>query len=162
MGENESVRSTSITIRPMEHHDAAEVAALSGELGYPAAPELMEERLVEIQTSSPHQPADILVAIDSSDDYVVGWVHVCVPLFLTGNRSASIWGLVVASAHRGCGVGRILMEAAEKWAIGHGCKEMRLTSAVQRVEAHAFYDHLGYKVEKSQLVLARSLLMTRL
>jgi GNAT superfamily N-acetyltransferase len=141
----------------MEHRDAAEVAVLSGELGYPMSPGLVEERLRGVQASPPHQPADILVAVELSDARVVGWVHVCVPLFLTGNRSGSIWGLVVASEARGRGVGRRLMEAAERWAVDRGCTEMRLTSAIHRVEAHTFYERLGYRVEKSQHVLARSL-----
>jgi GNAT superfamily N-acetyltransferase len=152
------VRLSSITIRPVEHRDAVEVAMLSGELGYPMAAGLIEERLEVVRASPPHQPADILVAVDLRGDRVIGWVHVCVPLFLTGIRAGSIWGLVVASTYRGRGVGRGLMEAAEQWAVDHDCKEMRLTSAVQRLEAHAFYERLGYRVEKSQFVLARSLM----
>lgn len=151
------MRSTHITVRRMVHHDAAEVAALSGELGYPATPRLIEERLAGVQASPPYQAAEILVAVEMRGAHVIGWVHVCVPLFLTGSRAASIWGLVVASTYRGRGVGRILMEAAEQWAVDRGCEEMRLTSAVRRVEAHAFYERLGYQVEKSQLVLVRSL-----
>lgn len=152
---------SSVTIRRMEHRDAGEVAALAGELGYPATSEVMEARLVDIQTSPPQQPAELLVAVASSGGRVIGWVHVCVPLFLTGTRSASVWGLVVSGAHRGQGLGRRLMEAAEAWAIDHGCEEMRLHSGAHRIDAHAFYDRRGYHVEKSQLVLARSLVTNR-
>ena len=54
-----------IAIRRMEHRDAADVAAISGELGYPAKPRLMEERLAGIQSSPPHRPTDILVAVET-------------------------------------------------------------------------------------------------
>lgn len=155
--EDEPVCASPVTIRRMEVRDAGEVAALAGELGYPMTPELMEARLINMQTSSPQQPAELLVAVAATGEHVIGWVHVCVPLFLTGTRSASVWGLVVGAAHRGQGLGRRLMDAAEEWAIEHGCEEMRLTSAAHRIDAHAFYERLGYNVEKSQLVLARSL-----
>jgi len=146
-----------VTIRRIEHRDAAEVAALAGELGYPATPELMDKRLTDIQTSPPQQPAELLVAVDSTGGHVIGWVHVCVPLFLTGSRAASVWGLVVSATHRGQGLGRRLMGATEAWAIDHGCEEIRLHVGAQWAEAHAFSKRLGYHVEKSQLVLARSL-----
>lgn len=155
------MKPSTIAIRRMERRDAAAVAALSSELGYPATPELMEERRIDIQTGPPQQPADILVAVDTIRDQAIGWVHVCVPLFLTGSRSASVWGIVVSSIHRGRGVGHCLMEAAETWAIDRGCEEMRLHSGAQRVDAHRFYDSLGYHVEKSQVVLARSLVSTK-
>lgn len=158
---NRSVGLPSSAIRRMEYRDAGEVASLCGELSYPATTERILERLVAVQTSPPQQQADILVAVDPVGDRVVGWVHVCDPLFLTGNRSASVWGLVVTSACRGQGISRLLMEAAEEWAVDNGCKEMRLHSAVQRVEAHAFYERLGYRLEKSQLALVRSLPSTR-
>lgn len=54
-----------------------------------------------------------------------------------------------------------LMEAVEAWAIEYGCEEMRLTSAAHRIDAHAFYERLGYNVERSQLVLARSIVSRR-
>lgn len=100
-------------IRPLELRDAAAVAALSGELGYPTTACAVAERLVQIQRSSVTQPATILVAEDGASREVVGWVHVCVPVDLVKHNVADIWGLVVASTHRGEGVGRALMSAAE-------------------------------------------------
>jgi len=44
----------------------------------------------------------------------------------------------------------MLVEAAEEWAVMRGLDVMSLRSNFLRVEAHAFYEHLGYKVVKTQ------------
>lgn len=145
-----------ITIRPMERRDTEAVATLSGELGYPTTMDEMVRRVERVRSLASAQPAEILVAEDFGSRMVLGWVHVCIPAMLVSEEVADIWGLVVASSYRGGGVGRALMAAAEEWAVGRGCDEVRLKSNVRREEAHAFYRRLGYQVSKSQYTFSRT------
>ena len=148
---------STVLIRPAAAQDIDAIAALAGELGYPTSPDTIAAHLDRIRQAAPSQPAAVLVAELQGCADVVGWVHVCIPADLVKTDVADIWGLVVSSAHRGCGIGRTLMAAAEAWAIEHECRQVRLRSGSHRHEAHAFYQRLGYAVEKSQLTFARDL-----
>ena len=66
-----------------------------------------------------------------------------------------ITALVVDGAARGMNVGRALVEAAEVVLEGAGCGLLEITSKVRLVEAHAFYEHLGY--ERSSVRFSREL-----
>lgn len=45
---------------------------------------------------------------------------------------------------QGLGLGRLLMEEAMAVARARGCYKLALSSNARRVEAHAFYEHLGF------------------
>jgi GNAT superfamily N-acetyltransferase len=53
--------------------------------------------------------------------------------------------LVVDESRRSRGVGRALVEAAERWAHAEGCHRIVVTTALQRTGAHAFYERIGYR-----------------
>ncbi len=146
-----------ITLRPMQAADAAAVARLSGELGYPATAEQMTTRLEAVRRSAATQPAEVFVACNESTGDVVGWVHVAVPAMMAIDAQPDIWGLVVASSHRGRGIGARLMAVAEAWARDRGYTSMWLRSSQHRVDAHRFYKRLGYEIVKSQFTFSRPL-----
>lgn len=60
-------------------------------------------------------------------------------------RSGNVDELVVDVAHRGQGIGRLLMEEIEKIARDCGCKRLDLESADHRTIAHRFYGRLGFE-----------------
>ncbi len=146
-----------IRLRPMQAADAAAVARLSGELGYPATAEQMATRLEAVRRSAETQPAEVIVACEEDTDEVVGWIHVAVPAMMVIDAQPDIWGLVVASSHRGRGIGARLMAEAETWAHDRGYTSVWLRSSQHRVDAHRFYKRLGYEVVKSQFTFCRPL-----
>jgi GNAT superfamily N-acetyltransferase len=74
------------------------------------------------------------------------------PLSTDKPPEAIVQALVVDQARRGSGIGQAMMAAAEAWAIERGFTSVVLTSHVARVDAHRFYEKLGYQpVATSQL-----------
>jgi|SRR5215211_2828190 len=58
---------------------------------------------------------------------------------------ARIMSFVVGSGHRGRGVGRALISAAEDWARQRGARDIMLTTHKRRAGAHRFYRSVGYE-----------------
>ncbi len=145
--------SAAMKIRLAGLHDAPRIAELCGQLGYPATPEQVVQRLRRLEGDNEHA---IYVA-ETPEAGVVGWLHVCVCRTLEVDAQAEVSGLVVNEHYRGCGIGRLLMQRAEQWAREKGCWAVRLRSNVIRAGAHAFYEKLGYDTIKTQKVFRKVL-----
>jgi len=135
-----------LKIRRAKSADAPRIAALSGQLGYPATAAQMRKRLRGIAPASQHA---VFVA-ESAKDGVIGWVHVSRQPLLEVELRAEVNGLVVAEGRRSLGAGARLLAAAEDWARKHGCKGMSVRSNVIRDRAHKFYERSGYEHYKTQ------------
>lgn len=142
-----------LTIRRARTNDAAALAELSGQLGYPATPTQIKERLRRLAPTSKHA----VFAAESVEAGVIGWIHVSVTHLLEGDTRAEVNGLVVADAHRSLGAGAKLIEAAEQWARNHGCKNVNVRSNVIRERAHLFYLRQGYEHYKTQKAFRKPL-----
>ena len=140
-------------VREMRRDDAAGVAELATQLGYPATERDLTRRFTLI---SGRPDAHVLVAEDT-DGKVVGWIHVQVTYLLECDTRAEIWGLVVAESVRGTGTGRALVEAAEAWVLARGLDVIALRSNTARVHTRGFYEHLGYTVVKTQNAFRKTL-----
>ncbi len=125
--------------------DAAAVAALCAQLGYPVLPNVITERLSSIFQEPAHG-----CFVAEVDGAVTGWVHVFGVFMLTSPQFfAEIGGLVVDTKARRRGVGRALMAQAEVWADKHSFAEVRLRSGLHRTDAHEFYHSIGYELAKT-------------
>jgi GNAT superfamily N-acetyltransferase len=120
--------------------DAEPLARLLNLLGYPSTAEQVVDRLGHWDAEP---RSAVLAAHDGAELLGCLAVHSS-PLFELTGRSARIQALVVATAGRRSGVGRALVAAAEKLARDWGCRMIEVTSARDRVDAHAFYQQLGY------------------
>jgi GNAT superfamily N-acetyltransferase len=123
-------------IRDARLEDAHLIAGLLGELGYPAVPSAVRERLAGL----------------GREDRVLlcehGFVSLHrVPLLAEGGCCAQITALVVSESRRGAGVGRALVEAAEATARAWGCALLEVSSGRrgERAAAHRFYPALGFE-----------------
>jgi GNAT superfamily N-acetyltransferase len=139
-----------MTIRPARISDAAAIAGLATQLGYPTRSEEAEPRLLDV-TSRPENA--VLVA--ESDGVVVGWIHVAASHHVETECFAEILALVVDQEHRSGGIGAALVEAASDWGARSGFATLRVRSNVVRERTHAFYERLGFARIKSQVVFAR-------
>jgi len=139
-------RQISIKIRLARSGDAARIAELSGQLGYPAERHEISARLRKIKSASHHE---VFVA-ETLERKVIGWVHVSVTPLLEVELRAEINGLVVDDQERSRGTGAFLTRAAERWAREKGCKSMSVRSNVIRERAHLFYLRNGYEHYKTQ------------
>ena len=129
-----------LRVRPAERSDADALARLCTQLGYPAQPADMPARIERLVNDA---SASALVAVDETD--VVGLITTHVRH--TMNHAAplaQITLLVVDESRRGSGIGRALVGAAEHWARECGCKRIVVTTALQRSDAHKFYERLDY------------------
>jgi GNAT superfamily N-acetyltransferase len=136
-------RPTKGPVREATWSDSPDIAGLLGELGYPSSAPFVRDRLGKL-ASFAHSP----VFVVEHDDKIVGFLsfHI-IPLFHLDGGLGRITTLVVVPQHRGRGLGRALVEAAERFAWDQGCVRIEVTSADHRSDAHAFYEAVGYKME---------------
>ena len=128
-------------IRSMRDADAASVASLTTQLGYPVATVELARRMADVRTHVDDH--ELLVAVDS-DDAAIGWIHVAMHPGLEVAGLAVIHGLVVDESARSAGIGAALVEAAEGWARSSGAKTILVRSRRARERAHRFYERIGY------------------
>jgi len=142
------------TVREAAPRDADSIAALSGQLGYPASGEEIRARLETVR-----RRGDGRVWVSELDGAVVGWGHAQGVHVLESPAHAEVVGLVVDRDLRGRGIGAALMAEAERWAAAEGYTMVRVRSNVVRVDAHRFYERLGFVEAKRQAVFAKRLEM---
>lgn len=131
--------SAGLAIRPAAPDDAPAIAALLGELGYPAEPRAVIARMARLSAADDL----VLVAQGADGPVAVATVHL-VPLFHRDARLARITAFVVSARSRGAGVGRALLRACEAWAAERGAERAEVTSGDAREGAHDFYASSGF------------------
>jgi len=139
-----------ILIRPAIPTDAADIADLCGQLGYPSTTIEVARRLRQIQTWQGHA-----MFVAENNGRVVGWVHVHAYPLPEMDWHAELGGLVVDEGYRGQGIGKLLMARVEGWAQEQGCGEIRIRSNVIRERAHDFYQKIGYENTKTQFTFRK-------
>lgn len=87
---------------------------------------------------------------DENTKKVIGFIHAQVYESVYSDTGLNILGLAVDPDFRGNGVGKKLIGYIEKYAMDNGISFIRLNSADHRVEAHKFYENMGYKSDKLQ------------
>lgn len=143
---------TDVTVRAVKPGDLPAVTALCGQLGYQTNEREVGQRIRRLSGR-----ADNAVFVAVRDDRVVGWIHLQVRESVESSPDVEVGGLVVDEAHRGSGIGRLLMAHADRWAADRGCTQVRLRSNVVRGAAHAFYQRLGFRIQKTQYTFVKAL-----
>jgi GNAT superfamily N-acetyltransferase len=121
-----------ITLRPAAADDAERIAALFTDEGYPAGPSDIVDRLARFQS----EHSRVIVA--DNDGEVLGFVAIhALPRF-------EHMALVVDAGERGRGIGRLLMEEAERIGRDLEAAFAEVTAGRHRPDAQRLYEELGY------------------
>lgn len=131
----------SVSIRDADPADADAIAGLMSQLGYPTLESEMIERLARIGADSNYRT---LVAEIGTQ--VVGVIGVgLAPFYERNGAYCRLLVLAVDDQHRRQGIGRVLVRAAEDWALEQGATVMVVNTSHRRHDAHRFYERAGYE-----------------
>jgi GNAT superfamily N-acetyltransferase len=84
--------------------------------------------------------------VAEDDGRIVGLVTIVTAMAIGHpNGYTKINGLGVLPEYRYKGIGGMLLKRAEELAIENGTRYIGLASGFNRKEAHAFYEHMGYR-----------------
>jgi len=130
-----------LNLRDASLDDAGAMARLMGELGYPTSPAEMRKRLEIILPQ-----ANFRTFVATMAGEVCGMIGTAAsPSYEHNDQVGRIVALVVSEKARRRGVGRRLVEWAEKDFAERVIARIALTTRLSRKEAHKFYEQIGYK-----------------
>jgi ribosomal protein S18 acetylase RimI-like enzyme len=133
-------------VREAASNDCERLIELVAELGFDVTSSLLRSNFDALTTQH-------LCPIVAHAEEVIGCVtYNIMPVLHRSSPVGRISMLVVSGDWRGRGVGRSLVDAAfEKLRVG-GCRLCEVTSNVALVDAHAFYERLGFERTSVRLV----------
>ncbi|HEU4572699.1 MAG TPA: GNAT family N-acetyltransferase, partial [Candidatus Limnocylindrales bacterium] len=127
------------TLRRAEPGDADRIATLFTDEGYPAGPSDIVERLGRFSSAE----SQVIVADHGGE--VLGFIALhAVPRFEHSDRILRVMALVVDAGVRERGIGRLLMEEAERVGRELGAAWAEVTAGHHRPDARRLYEELGY------------------
>jgi uncharacterized protein YbbK (DUF523 family)/ribosomal protein S18 acetylase RimI-like enzyme len=132
--------------------DCGELARLAAELGYPC-----DEDAVRVRIEMSLARDDTTVIVAQLGGELVGWTNVDRTERFYLDPFAEITGFVVDQRYRGRGLGKLIMAEAELWAASRSLKLIRLKANVTRLDAHRFYEGLGFERTKAQYAYVKRL-----
>ncbi|QJE96673.1 GNAT family N-acetyltransferase [Luteolibacter luteus] len=128
-----------IELRPYQKGDAADLAGLLSELGYPTEAEAVRARMALLS-------ADHFTIVADCGGQVAGFIGlVKIQAYETPAPLGYILALSVGGTYQRQGLGKALVAAAEEYFRSQGITDIRVSSGLQREEAHLFYEAMGYQ-----------------
>lgn len=135
-----------IHFREIKRQDIEELVNLcSGIGGYNPRYENLSEHVKGILKS---QDKTLIMALNS-DNAIIGWVQASVCNFILSEKCCEISGLFVDNKYRGRKIGKMLIEQIFEWGKKNNCTGLKISSEKTRIDAHNFYNHLGFKHVKT-------------
>ena len=136
-------------IRNIKIEDAEAIQRICNiSLGYSVSIETVMRQIQKLSEDVNHHY--VYVYEDEKLQKVVGFVHAEVYESLYSYAGLNILGLAVLPEFQGKGIGKELMHYLEVNAKNDSVSFVRLNSAGYRVEAHKFYESIGYVCDKIQ------------
>ena len=135
-------------LRALKATDVASIHEINKEaLGYDFSPEETASQLAKL-SQDPHH--FLLGFEEPSSHDLLGYVHAEVYESLYSKPGFNILALAVLPQTQGKGIGKTLLQGLEKETKRRGYEFIRLNSADHRLDAHAFYESVGYTCDKVQ------------
>ena len=136
--------------------DAQEIQSISNfELGYDVNLDIVKKQIRKLTNDNKH---NIIIGFENEQTRkIIGFVHAELYESLYMDTGLNILGLAVNSNFQGQGIGKKLMSAIEDYALKNNISYIRLNSNVRRIEAHKFYESIGYVCDKTQKRLIKKL-----
>ena len=136
--------------------DAKEIQKISDyELGYDVNLDIVKKQIEKLTKDNNHH---IIIGFENEQTRkIIGFVHAELYESLYMDTGLNILGLAVNSNFQGQGIGKKLMSAIEDYALKNNISYIRLNSNVRRIEAHKFYESIGYVCDKTQKRLIKKL-----
>ena len=136
-------------IREIDISDAEEIQKICKiALGYDVDISTVKNQINKLSCDNKHHI--IAVYEDDNIQKAIGFVHAQVYESVYSDTGLNILGLAVDPKFQGNGVGKKLMYYIEKYALDNNMAFIRLNSANYRLEAHKFYENIGYTSDKLQ------------
>jgi ribosomal protein S18 acetylase RimI-like enzyme len=135
-------------IRAARSADAAQVADLLAELGYPTTTGDAQHRLARLLA---RDDAGVLVA-DAAGEVIGVAAYQLLELLERAQPQCRLTALVVRADTRRLGVARALVADVEALACAHGCFRVEVTTRASREDALDFYTAAGFTVRPHRLV----------
>ena len=143
-------------LRDITIFDAQEIQRISKiVLGYDVDLDIVKKQIEKLTNDNKH---NVIIGFENEQTRkIVGFVHAELYESLYMDTGLNILGLAVDSNLQGQGIGKKLMSAIEDYALKNNISFIRLNSNVRRVEAHKFYESIGYICDKTQKRLIKKL-----
>jgi len=139
-------------IRQALLRDSIAIHRLLTQLGYPPQNDAFIVSKIESYSTEGYH-----LLVGDMDNETVGFISLhWFDIFHSTAKMGRITALCVSEHVRGEGVGRQLLEAAEKFMILKGCSKVEVTSNVKRTLTHEFYLKNGYTEDSRRFVKALS------
>lgn len=132
-----------ISIRPVLRTQFPEWLRLR-EAVYSGIDRAFHEAEMEIYFSAPDKTC--LLAVDDGDR-VFGMVEISLRNVVDGCLSSPVGyleGIYLEPEYRGRGLARRLIDAAEEWCRGQGCREIATDAELDNESAQQFHERLGF------------------
>ena len=136
-------------LRNITIFDAQEIQSISNfELGYDVDLDIVKKQIEKLTNDNKH---NVIIGFENEQTRkIIGFVHAELYESLYMDTGLNILGLAVDSNFQGQGIGKKLMSSIEDYALKNNIGYIRLNSNVRRIDAHRFYESIGYVCDKTQ------------
>ena len=143
-------------LRDITIFDAQEIQRISKiVLGYDVDLDIVKKQIEKLTNDNKH---NVIIGFENEQtSKIIGFVHAELYESLYMDTGLNILGLAVDSNFQGQGIGKKLMSSIEDYALKNNISYIRLNSNVRRIEAHKFYESIGYVCDKTQKRLIKKL-----
>lgn len=139
-----------LRIRPARARDEAAIAALRAALWPEGSLEEHADETRAILAGTPKSTMPLVLFVAEAARALIGFVEVGLRSHADGcdptRPVGFIEGWYVAESHRGGGVGRALLQAAEQWCREQGCRELASDTWIDNEPSQAAHLALGFEV----------------